>query len=189
MRPSCRHALRAVASVALLTLACGPPEHRASWEGGATRAQTIDLVRLHQLRDAIDSAWERRQVDRLGRALADDVVFVPPRGPVLTGRAAVLDWFERTSAGHERFDTYVSESIHPSDDWAVEVWSIDRLVRREGRSHRVRLKGMHVYRRADDGGWLLARRIWNVSPGHTTAVPVGCRAGVPEPRESGAKMG
>lgn len=162
-------AWRAIAAIAVFATlcGCGPPDHRVTWEGGANRTETIDLVRLHQVRDVIDSAWEKSQLERLSAALEEDVVFVPPHDRAVEGRAAALAWVSASTAGRQIRDTYVTESLHLESDWALETWAIDRRVREEGGTHRLRLKGIHLFRRQRDGRWLLAHRIWNESPEHT----------------------
>lgn len=159
-------AVAALAGASLLLPGCGTPAHRAVWNGEAGRAETGDLVRLHQARDAIDAMWERRQGDRLRRLLGDGVVFVPPGQPRVVGRDAVARWVEEALEGLEIRDVYVSEAFHLAGDWALETWSIDRRLRRDGAARRVRLKGVHLYRRDDEDRWRLAHRIWNEGPPH-----------------------
>lgn len=164
-----RPAVGLVVALATIGAGCGEPAHRQAWQGEATLGESADLLRVHQVKRALDYAWERKRVIDVEKVVSDDVVFVPPGESPKIGKQVAADWLRAWTRPILMRDTYVSEALDVAGPFAIETWTVARLVTEGEKQHRVRLKGVHVYRRQDDGRFLLERRIWNLSPARPAA--------------------
>lgn len=116
--------------------------------------------------DAIRERW--KQFDNTGDeslildVLADDVIFLPPGGEPIQGKAAAEETLQAFPPDAYDVD-HTSERLLVSGDLAVDYVSVEGTKFDEERNvtDDVSLKGIDVYRRESNEGWKIAFTIWN----------------------------
>ena len=111
------------------------------------------------------TAINSNDVREVAARLSDDVVFQTPGEPELVGKEAVTEW---ASSFFEAFEAHwdkSEQSIDVSDDLAVSRYTYSaRIQPREGGAPMEEFgKGVCVYRRSDNGNWLLAIDSWSTN--------------------------
>ncbi len=118
-----------------------------------------DRDRLQALTDRLVSLSLDRDWDTFLELLTDDVVFMPPDGPAVIGKAAVADFMEAYP-----IMTQFSSSIESADgraDLATIRYSFDMTVETEDGETRMVGKGLATYRK-EGGRWRVATNCWNL---------------------------
>ena len=97
------------------------------------------------------------------RLLSDDVVFVPPNAPLVSGKAAVAAWCEEgTHKVRTIFAIALDRKVEPAGDWAIEHGRFDEKLVPVGAGGPMREQGnfVAVWHRQGDGSWRITRNIW-----------------------------
>ncbi len=128
-----------------------------------------DEAALRASGDNFLAAWNAADVAALGSLLADDAIEMPPDGPALRGRDAIMqgmrDYFEQFTATQ----TAETDEISIHGDIAVlhGTWTVTETPRAGGEAQTRSGKWMDVQRRQADGSWKTWRWMWN-QPGPGT---------------------
>jgi uncharacterized protein (TIGR02246 family) len=109
------------------------------------------------------AAVNASDAERCAAVWAADGVLMPPHHPAVHGHQAIVQYFRRLfSRSRFRF-TFTSSHIQLAGDTALErvtytafIWPKDDVSSVEDVG-----KGLHVYRRQQDGSWKLTYDIWN----------------------------
>lgn len=123
---------------------------------------------LHRAHDAYVAAINKNAIDQWVASLADDVVFLVPNQAAIVGKEAVGAWASRY------LQEVTTQWTKPVEEWQISgPWAFGRYVYTVSDSAIVRDPstegggtandsgwGLIVYRRADDGRWLVAREAW-----------------------------
>lgn len=134
--------------------------------GGCASLGLRDLdVRLDRVREAaraVIAANNRCDLDGAVACYADDVVWLPPAGPAIEGKAAIS---ERYRAMFETFEPRLAMSIEEveSDGSMAFVRGVitGRLVPRDGRDADIVREKFLMSLRREDGSWRIARLMWS----------------------------
>lgn len=149
-----RPALPSLAALALLA-SCAKPE--------ATPAPPADDPAAHAAFGAYVAAINSNNLDSLMAVLTDDVVYLAPGSPIVSGRAAVRAWAEPYLAAYTIHWDKTSMEFVVNGEWAYEVYSYveNDLPKGGGPALQDTGKGLVIYRRGADGVWRVARDAWN----------------------------
>ncbi len=121
-------------------------------------------------RAAVQSAWEgilaaeaALDWDALSAHLTEDFVHLDPRSTPLSGRAAWRTWLDGMQFGDATV-SYEVQEIGGSGDMAYVWWTMNGNWTEGGQPRQTSAKGLTVFRKQADGGWLAARNAWNANP-------------------------
>ena len=119
-----------------------------------------DRAAIYEHRDAYNGTLREGDLEGWLATLSDDCVFLPPAMPAVKGKDAVRQWAKETI-----FDPFNSELEYDFEElefagssafgWG---WYRHTLTPKDG-SEVVQLRGkfMDIFRREEDGEWILAR--------------------------------
>lgn len=141
----------------------------------AARRERADLARMESPAEAIQ-AMSRSRVERIGRRqfdemvsefYADDAVLMPSGQESVSGRDAILAyWNERPQLGLVSLSLF-SESVHGSGDLAYELGKFTRtLRRRHGAPFQDTGKYVVIYRRVEGDRWRAVAEMFNADVRH-----------------------
>jgi len=143
--------LLAVMMSGLTYLACQAPTTEA------------DLRAINRLREQEWTWLKAGQVDSLLAIAGDEMVFLPPNEPAVTGKEAIRSWIQGFLDQFTVEATSSAEEIVVAGDWAFErysfAWTLTPLA--GGDPIQDSGKGVHIYQRQTDGSWKFALDIWN----------------------------
>lgn len=149
---------------ALALAACGqtPPD--------TTEAETTDVDTSEADAAAIESmvfdfleAWNAGDVASLADTYAEDAIQMPPDGPAVEGRAAIIQNMEDYLAVGPATQTATMDevSVHGDIAYARGTWNVVQTPTASGAEEDRNGKWMEIYRRKADGSWEVWRWIWN----------------------------
>ncbi len=121
------------------------------------------LAAIRVARDAELSALEDGNTHAFIANVTSDVVFLPPNGRVVSGRADAQAWIERFFATYDvEIVDHDSFEIIVAAGWAFERFATTwiEINKASGERQRDTVHGIHIYRRQADGSWMLARDSW-----------------------------
>ncbi len=142
------------ASVALLVgTACQP----------AAMSTEEDVSAINEARGMEAAGVNSGDPEQAVAAYTDDVVFMPPNEPMMTGGDAVRSWFAGAAEQVDIRVDYTFSDVSVAGDWAVERYAgTATFTPKDGSEAMVeQIKGIHVYQRQADGTWKIAQDIWN----------------------------
>ena len=122
-----------------------------------------DVSLLHELQKRVDAAIVAGDTDTYATLLTRDAVLLPPNGPAVVGRDAIVAW-SRAFANAFSFEAY-----HPLDaevviagNWAFRRAAFRVTLAPKGGGEKLVDTGkfLIIYKREGDG-WKVARDIWN----------------------------
>jgi uncharacterized protein (TIGR02246 family) len=135
------------------------PEQPAS---SATEAKS-DQELIDAVRSAHAAALNARDAQAWVDLFAQDAVQMPPNAPANVGRKNIFAWSDGLLRAFKvKFALSVSE-LHVTGDRAFESgsYTITLTAASEGRAMEDVGKYVTVYERLPQGGWAIARDIWN----------------------------
>ncbi|MFG0329944.1 MAG: nuclear transport factor 2 family protein [Phycisphaerales bacterium] len=136
----------------------------SSSNGPSSRDTRPAEVIGHEAHEAFVDAINSNDLDTFLSSVTDDVVFMPPHGPRLVGRAEVAPWAAGYLDAYSIHWTKTTLEFVVSGDWAFEQYSYESAdTPRDGGGEvvRDRGKGIAIFRREADGVWRVARDAWN----------------------------
>jgi ketosteroid isomerase-like protein len=121
----------------------------------------------HEAHDAYVHAINSNRLDSFLEVVTDDIVFLPPNSPAISGRASVREWVQGYFDAYETKWEKTSKEFVVRDDWAYEWYeykSVD-TPRADGPAAGTPVvadsgNGINIYRRGDGGVWRVARDGW-----------------------------
>ena len=123
----------------------------------------VDRAAIDRLREVHVSAVNAGDADGWAGCFADDGIQLPPNFSANAGKAAIQGWSKGfLNLFSCQFKLSVDE-VQVAGDWAFERGSYDiTLTPRTGGGH-MEDKGKYItiYQKQPDGGWKMARDIWN----------------------------
>jgi ketosteroid isomerase-like protein len=135
----------------------------ASDSPAGDRQGDADTRSLNELQKRVDAAIVRGDTDTYATLLTTDAVLMPPNGPTVVGRTAILEW-SRKNAKTFSFEDYQSTDAELVivGDWAFRRAAFRMTLLPTGGGPKVRDSGKFIiiYQRQKDG-WKVARDIWN----------------------------
>ncbi len=148
-----RHVALSVTVAVLACIACQPA-------GNSTEE---DVAAINEVRGMEAEGVNSGDAERALEPYTDNVAFMAPNAPLMTGKEAVRSWF---SGAMEQFDVsvnYTFSDVQVAGDWAVERYAgTATFTPKDGSDAMVeQIKGIHVYQRQADGTWKIAQDIWN----------------------------
>lgn len=147
---------RILPSLLALTVAACAPQGEPSQE-----EIEADIAAVAAVRDQEVAAINSGAADI--SYLADDAVMMPPNEPAVSGSTAIGEWVRSFMSQFTASLEYGSSDITVSGDWAIERYAGTLTLTPVGGGDAVEevLKGIHVYRRGDDGTWKMVYDVWN----------------------------
>ncbi len=142
-------------AIALSVAACAPQGEPSQEEIAAA------IAAVRAVRDMEVAAVNTGNVDV--SYLAADAVMMLPNEPALSGSAAIGEWISAFLSQFTASLSYTSSEVTISGDWAIERYTGTLTITPIGGGDPIEepLKGIHVYRRGDDGSWKLLYDVWN----------------------------
>lgn len=119
---------------------------------------------------AVNAAGDREiaavssgNVDSVLPVFTSDAVLMPPNEAAVHGRDSLRIWAQGMYQQFSLSGRYISSDVTVAGDWAIQryTYALTLTPKAGGRPIEERGKGIHVYRRQPDGGWLIAQDIWN----------------------------
>jgi uncharacterized protein (TIGR02246 family) len=122
-----------------------------------------DVAAINKVREMENEGVNSGDPEKGVQAYADDVVMIPPGEPEVKGKDAVRGW---VTALWEQYDVnleYTSAEVSVSGDWASERYygTVTLTPKAGGDSVEEQVRGIHVYRRGEDGSWRIVHDVWN----------------------------
>jgi ketosteroid isomerase-like protein len=142
-------------AVGLAVVACAP-------QGEPSQADIeADIAAVTLVRDQEVASVQSGQGDF--SYLAADIVWMPPNEPALSGSTAVSEWLREVMSLFEVSLSYPTSEITVSGDLAIERFegTVTFTPVDGGDPLEESIKGIHVYRRGDDGSWKMLYDVWN----------------------------
>lgn len=146
-------ALALLAVLVACTQAPAPPPDTSAAAAAALQANS----------EAFLNAWNAADVATLGDMLAEDAIEMPPDGPVLDGRAAIMqattDYFSQFTATQ----TATTDEVNVQGDLAISrgTWTVTETPKAGGETVTRSGKWFDVQKRQADGSWKTWRWMWN----------------------------
>lgn len=135
----------------------------AACSPSAPATSASDEQGVHAAHEAYVTAINTNDVNAIMALVTDDIVYLPPNGPALSGTAAVRPWLEGYVAAYRTHWEKTTVELIVSGDWAIEHYayqSTDTPIA-GGAAVTDTGKGVNIYCRQADGSWRVARDIWN----------------------------
>lgn len=147
----------------LLLVACAPAEDSAQPAAQQADTTAADAEAVRGLIGRFHEAFEGGDVDSLVAIYTADAVVLPPGGAVQVGSAAIRASFQDAFAQYTLTSTHAIDEVEVLGDWGFVRWtSQTNLTPKDGGDPTlVSSRGISIARRQADGGWKIARDIWN----------------------------
>jgi ketosteroid isomerase-like protein len=118
---------------------------------------------IDKIREMEAASVNNADSSSIPKIYSQDVEYIPPGEPVLKGTDAVREWH---MALIEQFDAdleYTASDIKVMGDWAIEQYegNVKMTPKAGGDPIVEQVRGIHVYRRGEDGTWKITKDIWN----------------------------
>jgi uncharacterized protein (TIGR02246 family) len=113
------------------------------------------------LRQIID-ANNHSDAEAVGRLYAEDAVWLPPTGPLVEGKANILERYKRSFATTRLRYTYEEVESHIAGDWAFSRgFTKGEAVPVDGSAAKMIHDKYLMILRRDHGTWKIARLMWS----------------------------
>ena len=133
-------------------------------ERGETAGANADLEAIRQLYEEDMEAHRVGDPDQAAAIYTEDVVWLPPSGPVITGREAVRERYRQNFATQAVEFTIRSEETRVFGDWAFDRGTtVGTITFRDGETPPKKLhdKFIAIFQKTPDAGWKIARLMWS----------------------------
>lgn len=150
-----RNARSTLAATVLILTAC-------SAQVAVTVDDTADREAIMAVRDMEVATLQSG--DRSMSYTTEDFSMMPPGAPMSVGREAAQAWAEEfMSAVTVEHIAYDESNLVISGNWAIERYTgtVTLVMGEGGEPTTETVKGVHIYRKGEDGGWKMALDIWN----------------------------
>jgi ketosteroid isomerase-like protein len=128
-------------------------------DAGQDTLSDADRTALAQLREGFIQATLARDFDRILATRTEDIVWMPPNAPIVSGKSEVRQWLEAgpRAVGFELTPT----RLEGDDDLAFERGRFVYRALMGADTVTDAGKYLVILRRQADGAWLLAVEMWN----------------------------
>lgn len=131
--------------------------------GEAVVGSQEDVAAINKVREMEATSVNSLNLETITSIYAHDVEYLPPGEPALKGTDAVQEW---VAAMVEQFDVdlkYTAAEVEVIGDWAFEQYAGTATLapKAGGDSVVEHVRGIHIYRRGEDGSWKITHDIWN----------------------------
>jgi ketosteroid isomerase-like protein len=118
---------------------------------------------IERLRAEYVDAFNRQDIRTMTGYIAADIDAMAPGRPAICGIDAQIQFWHEGFAAARSFLFVLPDDLELIGDVAVDRhrWVLDSLAARDGRPVHDEGKGIWIWRRQVDGGWKIARSIWN----------------------------
>jgi len=126
-------------------------------------APCADRATIERVREVHIAALNAGDVPRWAATFTQDAVRMPPHMPAIIGRERIRKWSGGFMARFAVCFSLTVEEVEIAGDWAFERGTY-RLVlypRGGGKASEENGKYILIYERQAEGGWGIARDIWN----------------------------
>ena len=122
-----------------------------------------DIAAINKVREMEAETVNEAKTDSVKRIYAEDVESIPPGEAILKGSDAVQRWHTDLVEQYDVELKYTGSDIKVVGDWAIEQYAgvVTMAPKSGGESMTEHVRGIHVYRRGDDGAWKITHDIWN----------------------------
>ncbi len=126
-----------------------------------TAAFAADAGPKDVLRRIIE-ANNHSDVEAVRQLYADDAVWLPPTGPLVEGKANILERYKRSFAATKLHYTFEEAESHTAGDWAFSRgFTKGEAVPIDGSPAKVIHDKYLMILRRDHGKWKIARLMWS----------------------------
>ena len=127
-----------------------------------------DVAAINKVRELEAASFNDANPDGVTHIYAKDVEYIPPGEAALKGTDAVRQWIVGMLEQVDAKLKYTDSDVKVVGDWAIEQYAgvITMTPKAGGESMTENLRGIHVYRRGEDGSWKITHDIWNSDTPH-----------------------
>ena len=123
-----------------------------------------DVERLTELRNQYEQAENAGDVDAIMDLCNDDIVFIPPEAPSVSGPEAVRAFFEEFLDAFDISIGLTRDAITVDDTLAYEWGTVSgSATGPDGQSESINNTYLITYERDSDGSWKQSKNIWNTN--------------------------
>ena len=132
--------------------------------GMAAESPPGEVAQLTELRDAYEKAENAGDVDAIMELCHDNIAFVPPEAPPVSGPDAVRAFFEEFLAAFDVSIDLAREGITVGEAVAYEWGTVSgSATGPDGESQPINNTYLITYERDADGSWKQSKNIWNTN--------------------------
>jgi uncharacterized protein (TIGR02246 family) len=159
--------LRSLLGILLMMLfvqACRAPVVPDGEAGVDRGLAAADAIAVRAALDSYFASAISRDASRWAALYADNAVVMPPNGATVEGRNAIEAWLKALPVVISEADGVALE-VDGTGDLAYVRGTYTLIMEAPGVPQPIRQEGkfLQIYRRQEDGTWLLARDIWNAN--------------------------
>ena len=154
-----KHAYLCIGLLAIVGAACS----RLAPDSSVKR----DVAAISEVRSQLDAAIIARDADRVSNLFTKDSVYLPPDEREVVGRSALNAFLSEAYSrpGPASKSRRVVSEVKVTGDWAFEWGQVESIRPKTGGPDTwIDGKYLHVYQRAEDGKWQIARASYNANP-------------------------
>ena len=152
-------------TVVLLSLlvSCAPAADPAQPVAQQADTTEADAAAIRGLIEKFRDAFEGGDVDSMMAVYTADAVVLPPGDAVQVGSAAIRASFQEAFAQYTFASEHTIEEVEVLGDWGFVRWTAHNTATPKdgGDPTPTTSRGISIARRQADGGWKIARDIWN----------------------------
>jgi len=127
-----------------------------------------DVAAINKVREMEAASINDGNPDNVAHIYAKDVEYIPPGEAALKGADAAQQWIVALLGQFDAELEYTDSDVKVVGDWAIEQYAgvVTMTPKAGGESMTENLRGIHIYRRGEDGSWKITHDIWNSDTPH-----------------------
>jgi ketosteroid isomerase-like protein len=140
------------ALIVLLVAACQTKKHFLT-----------DMDAIHGWTENYMAAIKTTDVERLLSLESDDICYLPPNQPIVSGKEAARKWFEQYFNYFSPEEKLIILNLETKDDYAFLKgrYTFFGKVKQSGEEFRDNGKFIDIFKRQPNGDWKRTQHIWN----------------------------
>jgi uncharacterized protein (TIGR02246 family) len=130
---------------------------------GKASDTSADTAAIRAGVDKYLAAWNKGDATPYGAMIADDAILMPPDGPVVSGRDAIVAEITKENDTKTAQQTATVDEVIVTGDhaYARGTWNVTPIAGAGANTQPLGGKWSILYRRGADGTWLTSRWMWN----------------------------